>query len=90
MMDNKQNFDRRKTITEYRTPDKNENDLIFAVYQNKKMPDPDYIYDDIAKSFAKTLDRMEKGQREDGNENRREIAFLQKVCKDYYIGFWLC
>jgi len=43
MMDNKQNFDRRKTITEYRTPDKNENDLIFAVYQNKKMPDPDYI-----------------------------------------------
>jgi hypothetical protein len=25
MMDNKQNFDRRKTITEYRTPDKNEN-----------------------------------------------------------------
>ncbi|MGA9844004.1 MAG: hypothetical protein WBQ25_17000 [Nitrososphaeraceae archaeon] len=38
------------------------------------MPNPDGIYDDIAKSFAKTLDRMGKGQREDGNENRRQIA----------------
>jgi hypothetical protein len=74
MMDNKQNVDRRKTVTEYRTPDKNENDLIFAVYQSKKMPYPDYIYDDIAKSFSKTLDRMGKGQREDGNENRRQIT----------------
>ena len=74
MMDNKQNVDRRKTITEYRTPDKNENDLIFAVYQSKKMPYPDYIYDDIAKSFSKTSDRMGKGQREDGNENRRQIT----------------
>jgi integrase len=63
-----------KTITEYRTPDRKENDLIFAVYQNTKMPNPDGIYDDIAKSFAKTLDRMGKGEREDGNENRRQIT----------------
>ena len=64
----------KKTITEYRTPDRRENDLIFAVYQNTKMPNPDGIYDDIAKSFAKTLDRMGKGEREDGNENRRQIT----------------
>ena len=38
------------------------------------MPNPDGIYDDIAKSFAKTLDRMGKGQREDGNEGRRQIT----------------
>ena len=38
------------------------------------MPNPDGIYDDIAKSFAKTLDRMGKGEREDGNENRRQIT----------------
>jgi hypothetical protein len=25
-----------KTITEYRTPDKNDTDLVFAVYQDKK------------------------------------------------------
>jgi integrase len=74
LTDNKDNVDRRKTITEYRTPDKNENDLIFAVYQNKKMPNPGYIYEDMAKSFARTLDRMGKGQREEGNENRRQIT----------------
>ncbi|HET7284752.1 MAG TPA: hypothetical protein VFI70_08710, partial [Nitrososphaeraceae archaeon] len=62
------------TITEYRTPDRKENDLVFAVYQNTKMPNPDGIYDDIAKSFAKTLDRMGKGEREDGNERRRQIT----------------
>ena len=51
-------INRKTTITEYRTPDRKENDLIFAVYQNTKMPNPDGIYDDIAKSFAKTLMEM--------------------------------
>jgi hypothetical protein len=66
--------DSEKTISEYRTPDRKENDLLFAVYQNTRMPNPDGIYDDIAKSFAKTLDRMGKGEREDGNEGRRQIT----------------
>jgi integrase len=70
----KNNQNNEKTITEYRIPDQEENDLIFAVYQNTKMPNPDGIYDDIAKSFAKTLDRMGKGEREDGNKNRRQIT----------------
>jgi len=64
----------KATISEYRTPDQKENDLLFAVYQNTRMPNPDGIYDDIAKSFAKTLDRMGKGEREDGNEGRRQIT----------------
>jgi len=63
-----------RTITEYRMPDREQNHLIFAVYQNTRMPNPDAIYDDIAKSFAKTLDRMGKGEREDGNEGRRQIT----------------
>jgi integrase len=63
-----------KTITEYRTPEKRESDLIFAVYQNTKTPVPISIYADLAKSFAKTLDRMNKGDREDGNERRRQIT----------------
>ncbi|MGA8083539.1 MAG: tyrosine-type recombinase/integrase [Candidatus Nitrosopolaris sp.] len=71
----KENKNSEKTISEYRTPDRKENDLIFAVYQNTRMPNPDGIYDDIAKSFAKTLDRMGKGEREDGNERRRQITF---------------
>ena len=70
----KEHKDSKKTISEYRTPDRKENDLLFAVYQNTRMPNPDGIYDDIAKSFAKTLDRMGKGQREDGNEGRRQIT----------------
>ncbi len=64
----------KKIITEYRTPEQKGNDLIFAVHQNTRMPNPDGIYDDIAKSFAKTLDRMGKGEREDGNEGRRQIT----------------
>jgi integrase len=62
------------TITEYRTPPREETDLLFAVYQTKRMPNPDGIYDDIAKSFAKTLDRMGRGEREDSNQNRRQIT----------------
>jgi integrase len=64
----------KKTITEYRTPDKNDTDLIFAIYQNSKMPNPSWLYADMAKTFAKTLDRMGKGDREDGNERRRQIT----------------
>ena len=63
-----------KIVTEYRTPSKGGTDLLFAVYQTKRKPNPDGIYDDIAKSFAKTLDRMGKGAREDGNELRRQIT----------------
>jgi integrase len=63
-----------KTTTEYRTPEKKESDLVFAVYQNTKTPAPISMYIDLAKSFAKTLDRMNKGTREDGNERRRQIT----------------
>ena len=63
-----------KVITEYRTPDKKDTDLVFAVYQDKKMPNPDFLYDDLGKSFASTLDRSGKGNREDGNQRRREIT----------------
>jgi integrase len=62
---------RGKTIAEYRTPSKNETDLIFSVYQSVNSPNPDYIYTDLSVSFAKTLDRMGKGEREDGGKRRR-------------------
>jgi integrase len=63
-----------KTITEYRTPERNYNDLVFAVYQDREKPVPTMIYYDLARSFGKTLDRMGKGTREDGNERRRQIT----------------
>ena len=68
---NKQNC---RTITEVRTPNKNDADLLFAVYQDKRTPNPDSLYDDLCRSFAKTLDRSGKGNREDGNQRRRQIT----------------
>ena len=47
---------------------------MFAVYQDKKTPNPAYLYQELVRSFAKTLDRMGIGIREDGNEKRRQIT----------------
>jgi hypothetical protein len=62
-----------KTITENKTPERKETDLLFAIYQQR--PDPNRLYEDFGKSFAKTLDRVGKGAKEDGNTNRRQIIF---------------
>jgi hypothetical protein len=59
---------KNKMITEYRTPMRNDNDLIFAVYQ-KGVPKTISLYQDLVRPFAKTLDRMSKGSREDGNND---------------------
>jgi integrase len=65
-----------KTITEIRTPEREDTDLIFAVYQSKEAPNPRNLYFEFAKLFAKTLDSMGKGDREDGGGSykRREIT----------------
>jgi integrase len=64
-----------KTITEVRTPEKKESDLVFTVYQNTKMPVPNSLYIDFRDSFGKTLDRMNKGEREEGSNGRcRQIT----------------
>jgi integrase len=65
-----------KTITEIRTPEKEDTDLIFALYQSREAPNPKNLYSEFAKSFAKTLDSMGKGDREDGGGSyrRREIT----------------
>ena len=62
--ENKKEEGNRKTITEYRTPQKKGIDLVFSVHQYSLSPNPQWIYTDIIKSFAKTLDRMGKGERE--------------------------
>ena len=66
----------QKTITEYRTPTRNANDVLFGVYHNNntKPQNPKYIYNDMAESYAKTLDRIGKGIFED-NKRRRKITF---------------
>ena len=63
-----------KTITEYRTPtENNPNELVFSQYQTGN-PKPDVLYENLGILFAKTLDRIGMGSREDGNENRRKIT----------------
>jgi integrase len=62
-----------KTITEYRTPEKNPDELIFSIYQVDN-PNPESLYNRIAADFAKTLDRIGMGSREDGNDHRRKIT----------------
>jgi integrase len=65
-----------KTITEYRTPERNDNDMVFAVYQETEHPNPNFLYFDLIKSFGKTLDRMGKGIREESSNNRRRQITL--------------
>jgi integrase len=64
-----------KTITEIRTPKKKDNDLVFAVYQSIEDPNPKNLYFDVVRFFGKTLDRMNRGNKEEGsNGRRREIT----------------
>ncbi|MGA9150853.1 MAG: tyrosine-type recombinase/integrase [Candidatus Nitrosopolaris sp.] len=63
-----------KTITEVRTPNKEDTDLVFAVYQDKKLPNPAFLYDDLSKSFGKTLERSGRGSREENNQMRRRLS----------------
>jgi integrase len=69
---NRQNMaSKNKTITEYRTPTRDDTDLVFAVYQDKDFPKPLSLYQDLVRSFGKTLDRIGKGAREEGNRRRQ-------------------
>jgi hypothetical protein len=65
----------KKTINGYRTPDIKKTDLLFASTNNdNQTTDPYSLYIDLSSSFAKTLDRMGKGDREDNNERRIQIT----------------
>jgi integrase len=63
-----------KIVTEYRTPLKDPNTLIFAVSRIGKSPNPANIYYGLCHEFEKTLDRMGKGIFEDNNKRRRKIT----------------
>ena len=72
---NEKNID-KKTINEYRTPSLKKTDLLFASVSNSNQPPGSRsLYINLSSSFAKTLDRMGKGEREDNNERRRQITF---------------
>jgi integrase len=60
--------------SEYITPIRNPNDLVFAIYNKLDNADHNTIYVSIATSYAKMLDRIGRGEREDNNK-RRKITF---------------
>jgi hypothetical protein len=70
---------------EYRKPETNPNDLVFSLrnYKNNKKLKGTYLqrtksqnnYVNMLMLFNKTLDRIKMGNREYGNEKRREITF---------------
>ena len=62
-----------KSITEYRTPEKKPYGLIFSINQTDKTK-PELLYKNIGAIFAKTLDRIGMGNKEDENERRRKIT----------------
>ena len=74
--DDKENIN-KKSLNEYRTPVMKKTDLVFASANNgnNQAPDPYSLYIDLSSSFAKTLDRMGKGEREENNGRRRQITF---------------
>jgi integrase len=63
-----------KTVTQYRTPSMKDSDLVFSTHRSSGNPKPVSLYVELRTSFAKMLDRMGKGTREDGNERRRQIT----------------
>jgi integrase len=54
---------KKRTTTEYRTPTKNHNDLVFTVHQN--LQHIQNIYTDLCAGFDKTLDRIGMDTREE-------------------------
>jgi integrase len=79
-----------KTITEYRTPEKDTNELLFSIYRIEN-PNPEILYSNTRIEFAKTIDRLGLGEREDEgrNENsRREITLhsFRRFCKSTISG----
>jgi hypothetical protein len=50
-----------RTITEYKTPKKDQNDLVLAVHK----ANPHNLYVELRTVFGKTLDRIGMGTRED-------------------------
>ena len=69
----------KRTTTEYRTPTKNHNDLVFTVHQN--LQHIQNIYTDLCAGFDKTLDRIGMGTREEPSHSSTP-ATMSRYQKD--------
>jgi integrase len=60
-----------KYKSEYITPVRKPNDLVFAIYKRSNNAHLKALYADIAGAYAKLLDRIGRGEREDNNRRRK-------------------
>jgi hypothetical protein len=61
--------------SEHVTPVRKPDGLVFAIYNKSANSDLHTIYVNMAQSYANTLDRIGKGDREDNNNKCRKITF---------------
>jgi integrase len=64
-----------KAVSQWIEPKPSPDDLVFSMPRKGKTPNVSGLYVHMSGDFAKTLDRIGFGNREDGNESRREITF---------------
>jgi integrase len=64
-----------KAVSQWVEPTPNPDDLFFAMPRKRKRSSFRGLYVHMNEDFARTLDRIGFGNREDGNEGRREITF---------------
>jgi integrase len=60
-----------KYKSEYITPVRKPDDLVFAIYRRSDNPDLSAMYVDMAAAYAKMLDRIGRGDKEDNNRRRK-------------------
>jgi integrase len=65
---------RTKAVSQWVEPKPSPDDMFFSMPRKRKRPTPRGLYAYMNEDFAKTLDRIGFGNREDGNERRREIS----------------
>src|SRR5215211_7966136 len=64
-----------KAVSKWIEPKPNPDDLFFSMPRKRKRSTLRGLYVTMGDGFSKTLDRIGFGNREDGNESRREITF---------------
>jgi integrase len=67
--------DSDKSVSYWLEPKPSPDDLVFAMPRKRKRSNLRGLYIHMNEEFANTLDRIGFGNREDGNERRREITF---------------
>jgi integrase len=73
--DNRSGSHGNRTISQWVEPDLSPDDMFFAMPRGRQRSSLQSLYVHMDEDFARTLDRIGFGNRENGNKGRREITF---------------